>query len=155
MPTNSPLVAATADLTACARASAGGRVSSLEPAGQRHTRERTSRAAPQRRRASSQSREPSRCTSIRNERVASTGASWLRLAARAAPGADGPCAADGGDGDHAGGEGRRGDGRGLLDHDHAGGGVGALQRPRLIGQDRDGVDLFDAVGLVLCLHSGR
>ena len=35
------------------------------------------------------------------------------------------------------------------------GGVGALQRPCLVGQDRDGVDLFDAVGLVLCLHPGR
>ena len=37
----------------------------------------------------------------------------------------------------------------------AGGGVGALQRARLVGQDRDGVDLLDAVGLVLCVHSGR
>ena len=92
---------------------------------------------------------------MRNERVASTGASWPALRARPAPGAHGAHAADGGDGDHAGGEGRRGDGCGLLDDDDAGRGVDALQRPRLIGQDRDGVDLLDAVRLVLFLHPGR
>jgi hypothetical protein len=76
-------------------------------------------------------------------------------AARAAPGANGLRTPQRSDGDHPGGEGRRGDRRGLLDHDHAGGGVGALERPRLVGQDRDGVDLFDDVGLVVCLHPGR
>jgi hypothetical protein len=39
--------------------------------------------------------------------------------------------------------------------DDGAGGFGALKRPRLVGQDRDGVDLFDAVRLVDCLHSGR
>ena len=44
---------------------------------------------------------------------------------------------------------------GLLDDDDPCRGVGPLQRPRVIGQDRDGIDLFDAVGLVLCLHLAR
>ena len=87
--------------------------------------------------------------------MASTGAELAGLAARLAACAHRARAADGRDGDHAGRERGRGDGRGLLDDDDPRRGVGPLQRPRVIGQDRDGIDLFDAVGLVLCLHPAR
>ena len=92
---------------------------------------------------------------MRNERVASTGASWPALRRDRRRARTARRAADGGDGHHAGGGGGRSDGCGLLDDDDPRRGVGALQRARLVGQDRDGVDLLDAVGLVHILHPGR
>jgi hypothetical protein len=43
----------------------------------------------------------------------------------------------------------------LLDDDDPGRRVGALQRVRVVGQDRNGVDLLDAVRLVHVVHPWR
>ena len=82
----------------------------------------SSSAARRGRRPSDQSRGPSRCTSTRKERVATTGRTWRDL--RAPARAHGAPGAHGGDRRHPGGERRRRDRGGLLGHDHA------ARRPR-------------------------